>query len=59
MVAVDIMGPFPKNQNGNCYILVAEDCFTKWLETWAIPVGSQDSCTKVVGRNVSPLFSTR
>ena len=34
---MDIMGPFPKNQHGNCYILVAEDYFTKWLEVWAIP----------------------
>ena len=32
MVAIDIMDPFPKNQNGNCYILVAEDYFTKLLE---------------------------
>ena len=37
MVAVDIMGPFPKNVDGNCYILVAEDYFTKWIEAWAIP----------------------
>ena len=37
MVAVDILGPFPKNESGNCYILVAEDYFTKWLEVWAIP----------------------
>lgn len=35
MIAVDIMGPFPQNKNGNCYILVAEDYFTKW--SWAIP----------------------
>ena len=37
MVAVDIMGPFPQNENRNCYILVAVDHFTKWLEAWAIP----------------------
>ena len=37
MIAVDIMGPFPQNEHGNCYILVAEDYFTKWLEAWAIP----------------------
>ena len=37
IVAVNIMGPFPQNENGNCYILVAVDYFTKWLEVWAIP----------------------
>ena len=37
MVTINILGPFPKNQNGNCCILVIEDHFTKWLEAWAIP----------------------
>ena len=37
IVAVDIMRPFPVNEKGNCYILMAEDYFTKWLEAWAIP----------------------
>ena len=37
MVAVDIVGPLPRSTNGNLYLLVAEDYFTKWLEVWAIP----------------------
>ena len=37
MVAVDIVGPLPWSTNGNLYLLVAEDYFTKWLEVWAIP----------------------
>jgi len=31
---VDIMGPFTRNEKGNCYILVAVDYFTKCLEAW-------------------------
>ena len=29
MVATDILGPFPKSESGNLYILVATDYFTK------------------------------
>ena len=36
MVAVDIVGRLPQSTNGNLYLLVAEDCFTRWLEAWAI-----------------------
>ena len=36
-MAVDILGPLPQTSDGNAYILVAEDYFTRWLEAWAIP----------------------
>ena len=37
MVAVDILGPLPHTENGNNYILVAADYFTRWMEAWPIP----------------------
>ena len=30
-VAVDLMGPFEKTANGNLYIAVFQDYFTKWM----------------------------
>lgn len=36
-VAVDIVGPLPVTEQGNKYMLVAMDYFTKWPEVFAIP----------------------
>ena len=43
MVAVDITGPFPRTTNGNSYILVVSDYFTRWAEAYAIP--NQEAAT--------------
>ena len=42
-VAVDILGPFPVSKNGNRYILVICDYFTKWLDAIAVP--NQEAAT--------------
>ena len=34
---MDIMGPFPKTTNGNRYILVVGEYFTKWTEAYPMP----------------------
>ena len=37
VVAVDIVGPLPESDNGNAYILVVGDYFTRWMEAYPIP----------------------
>ena len=36
-IQLDVVGPLPLSKNGNRFILVAVDCFTKWMEAYAIP----------------------
>ena len=35
-IAMDILGPLPKSNRGNYYILVISDYFSKWTEAYAI-----------------------
>jgi hypothetical protein len=36
-IAIDIAGPFPRSDQGNRYLLIAMNYFTKWREVYAIP----------------------
>ena len=31
-MAIDILGPLPRSEDGNRYLMVVEDYFTKWTE---------------------------
>jgi hypothetical protein len=35
--SIDLAGPFPKDADGNCYLAVAVDCMSKWVEAKPIP----------------------
>ena len=34
---MDVIGPLPLTLGGNCYIIMAIDFFTKWIEAEALP----------------------
>ena len=36
-VALDIFGPLPLTENGNEYIIVLGDYYSKWVDAWAVP----------------------
>ena len=36
-IAIDLMGPFPESENGNKYLLVVVDSFSKWMEAYPVP----------------------
>ena len=39
----DILGPLPRSEAGNSYILVVCDYFTRWME--AYPISNQEAAT--------------
>ena len=54
-VHIDILGPFPVSDNGNRYILMLVDQFTKWLEAYPLP----DQTAVTVARAVVDNFISR
>lgn len=42
-LAIDILGELPMTENGNRYILVISDYFTKWVE--CLPMRNIETCT--------------
>ena len=36
IVAVDILGPLPRTEKGNSYVLAATDYYTRWVEAYAM-----------------------
>ncbi|GFX45426.1 retrovirus-related Pol polyprotein from transposon 412 [Trichonephila clavipes] len=36
-LAIDLFGPLPESKDGKTWILIIEDCTTKWVELFALP----------------------
>jgi transposase InsO family protein len=57
-VAVDVLGPLPVSENGNKYILIAMDYFTKWPEAYALPNQEAETVVKVLVDQFVSRFGT-
>ena len=58
IVAVNILGPLPKSDAGNSYILVAGDYFTWWMEAYPIPNQEAVTVAKTLIDHLFSRFST-
>ena len=47
-IAMDILGPLPLTHNGNRYVLVIMDYFTKWAEAYALPNQQAETIANVL-----------
>ena len=48
MIGIDVIGPLPRTEEGNKYIVVAIDFFTKWPEAKAIKEANAKEISKFV-----------
>ncbi|GFU65053.1 CCHC-type domain-containing protein [Trichonephila clavipes] len=43
-LAIDLFGPLPETKDGKRWILIIEDCTTKWVELFALPNATAKEC---------------
>ncbi|GFX70197.1 retrovirus-related Pol polyprotein from transposon 412 [Trichonephila clavipes] len=43
-LAIDLFGPLPKSKDGKRWILIIEDCTTKWVDLFALPNATAKEC---------------
>ncbi|GFY12521.1 uncharacterized protein TNCV_2447121 [Trichonephila clavipes] len=43
-LAIDLFGPLPESKDGKRWILIIEDCTTKWVELFALPNATATEC---------------
>ena len=55
-LSMDILGPFPESSSGNKYVLVVIDNFTRWVEIFALPDQTAETCANKVLNEVISRF---
>ena len=47
-IAIDLFGPLPETKDGKKWILIVEDCSTKWVELFALPNATAEECASTL-----------
>ena len=55
-IAIDILGELPETEQGNRYIVVIGDCFTKWTECFPLPNMEASTVAKTLVEEVITRF---
>ncbi|GFW12086.1 integrase_H2C2 domain-containing protein [Trichonephila clavipes] len=45
-LAIDLFGPLPESKDGKRWILIIEDCTTKWVELFALSNATAKECAR-------------
>ena len=51
-IGIDFVGPLPRTEKGNRYIIVAMDYFTKWPEAKAVPADTAKETEQFIYENI-------
>ena len=51
-VSCDICGPLPETSKGNKYIITFKDCFTRFLEAYAIPDATATTTADIISEKI-------
>ncbi|GFX54962.1 transposon Ty3-I Gag-Pol polyprotein [Trichonephila clavipes] len=44
-LTIDLFGPLTEIKDGKRWVLIIEDCTTKWVELFALPIATAKECT--------------
>ena len=57
-IGMDVIGPLPLTLLGNCYIIVAMDFFSKWVEAQALPEANAQAIADFLHKEIISCYRT-
>uniref|UniRef100_A0A8D0D922 Integrase catalytic domain-containing protein n=1 Tax=Sander lucioperca TaxID=283035 RepID=A0A8D0D922_SANLU len=52
MLGVDLMGPFPRSSNGNLYLIVFVDYYTRWVEMFPLRKATAETVSQILRKEI-------